>query len=70
MKKICQKNLQNLLVYMIPTLIGLILLFLTALLSGCTSPVKPVNRQPITCMEHLKTNQDLVNCLVEYDEKY
>lgn len=70
MKKICQKNLPNLLSYMIPTLIGLILLCLIALLCGCTSHANHVNRQPITCMEHIKTNQDLVNCLVEYDEKY
>ena len=45
------------------------ILFCT-LLTGCKSPARPVNRPPITCMEHIKTNSDLVNCLVEYDEKY
>lgn len=39
-------------------------------LLGCQSHVKPVNREPITCMQHIKTNADMTNCLIEYDEKY
>lgn len=50
--------------------IGLMSILFFGLLIGCQSHVSPVNRPPITCMEHIKTNADLVNCLVEYDEKY
>ena len=70
MKKDYQNELVSLLNFMLPILTGLIVLFLVSLLTGCKSPVNPVNRPPITCMEHIKTNADLVNCLVEYDEKY
>lgn len=70
MKEICQSVLLSLLSFMLPMLIGLILASLIVLLVGCQSHVSPVNRPPITCMEHLETNADLVNCLVEYDEKY
>ena len=70
MKKTCQNGFQNLLGFIMPMAIGLLVVFLLAFLSGCQSPVSPVNRPPITCLEHIKTNADLVNCLVEYDEKY
>ena len=70
MKKTSRNGFLSLLAYMTHIAIILILLCLLALLSSCASPAKPVNRQPITCMEHIKTNQDLINCLVEYDEKY
>ena len=52
-------------------IVAIIVIFFTiSANSNGGSPAKPVNRPPITCMEHIKTNADLVNCLVEYDEKY
>lgn len=39
-------------------------------LTACVNIAKPVNRPPITCIEHIKTNADMANCLSEYDEKY
>ena len=69
-EKTCQNGFLNLLNYISFILTILILLCLISFLSSCTSPAKLVNRPPITCMEHIKTNADLVNCLVEYDEKY
>lgn len=29
-----------------------------------------INREPITCIDTIKTNGDMAKCLLEYKEKY
>ena len=70
MKKHCLEESRSFLDYIITMLIGLIVACPMTLLVGCQSPAKPVNRPPITCIKHIKTNADMANCLAEYDEKY
>lgn len=70
MKKHYQNESQSYPSFIATMLIGLIVACLLALLTGCQSPAKPVNRPPITCIKHIKTNADMANCLAEYDEKY
>lgn len=54
-------------------LIGIIILLIALLLSSCKSVeyvYVEVPREPITCIDRIKTPLDMAKCLAEYQEKY
>lgn len=49
------------------------MLILSILLTGCTSVeyvYVEIPREPITCIDRIKTPLDMAKCLAEYKEKY
>ena len=70
MLKLLLKRLKTLKRALKKVVIGLILAFQIMLLTACGSSVIVVNREPIKCIDTIKTNGDMAKCLLEYKEKY
>ena len=70
MLKLLLNTLKTLKRALTKVVIGLILGSQIMFLTACGSNVIVVNREPIKCIETMKTNGDMAKCLLEYKEKY
>lgn len=65
-----RKSLKPLLKTTKVILIGLIIFAIVILLSGCKNSAYLVQPEPINCINNIKTPEDMLYCLSEYDQKY